>query len=243
MTNVSHRRTRDSRRLRALSRLPPKSDIAWFRRRLRLWFAHNRREFPWRHSNNPYLICVSEILLQQTTARKVADLIGVFTALYPDWTTLAKASPTEIETVIYGLGIYRRRAKTFHSLASAVVTLESFPRTRSGLETLPGIGQYIANVLMVTLQRKRLPFLDVNMVRVLERFFGPRELADTRHDPFLQALARAVVNVSDPLSANWMILDFAALFCTKRRPRCSHCTLLDRCLYGRTTLPRASHGP
>jgi len=222
-----------SRRSRALGRLPPTQDVAWFRRRLGRWFARHRRDFPWRQSSDPYVICVSEILLQQTSAGKVAGVIGVFTTRYPDWTALAEARPEEIETVIYQLGIYKKRARTLHSLANAVVPLESFPRTRPGLENLPGIGQYIANVLMVTIHRKRMPFLDVNMARVLERFFGPRELADIRYDPFLQALARKVVNVSDPLSTNWMILDFAALVCTNRNPRCSACPLTGRCPYGR----------
>ena len=231
----------DSRRLRALSRLPSNSEVTWFRRRLRLWFECNRRDFPWRHSSDPYVICMSEIFLQQTTARKVSDVIGAFTARFPDWNTLAKAAPAEIETVIYPLGIYRKRAKTVHSLANAVVTLDSLPRTRNGLENLPGIGQYIANVLMVALQGKRVPFLDVNMARVLERFFGPRELADIRYDPYLQTLASKVVNASDPLSANWMILDFAALVCTKNRPRCSNCPLPERCLYSRKSIPRLSH--
>jgi A/G-specific adenine glycosylase len=232
----------DSRRLRGLSRLPSKSEVTWFRRRLRFWFENNRRDFPWRHSADPYLICMSEIFLQQTSARKVAGLIGVFADQYPDWNTLAKATPAEIETVIYPLGIYRKRARTVHSLANAIVNLDSLPRTRRGLENLPGIGQYIANVLMVTLQGKRMPFLDVNMARVLERFFGPRELADIRYDPYLQTLARKVVNANDPLSANWMILDFAALVCTKKRPRCSNCPLSECCLYGSKSVPRLLHG-
>jgi A/G-specific adenine glycosylase len=231
----------DSRRLRALSRLPSNSEVAWFRRHLRLWFECNRRDFPWRHSFDPYIICMSEIFLQQTTARKVSDVIGAFTARFPDWNTLAEATPAETEKLIYPLGIYRRRTKTILSLANAIVSLDNLPRTRRGLENLPGIGQYIASVLLVVLQGRRMPFLDINMSRVLERFFGPREMADIRYDPYLQVLARKVVNVRDALSANWMILDFAALVCTKKRPRCSNCPLSERCLYGHRSVPRLLH--
>ena len=222
-------RSGHSRRREALNRLPSRSEVAWFRRRLQFWFQHNRRDFPWRHSSDPYAICMSEIFLQQTSARKVADVIGAFIARFPDWSTLSKATPAEIEGVIYPLGIYQRRAKTVHSLANAVVSLDSLPRTRRGLENLPGIGQYIANVLLVVLQGRRMPFLDVNMSRVLERFFGPREMADIRYDPYLQVLARKAINVRDALAANWTILDFAALVCTKRRPRCLDCPLFERC--------------
>lgn len=233
-------KARDLRVNHALSRLPDKTDIRWFRQKLSSWFQHNRRDFPWRHSSDPYIICISEILLQQTTARKVADILGVFTARFPDWNTLAKAIPAQIEGVIFPLGIYRRRAKTIHSLANAVVKLNGLPRTRRGLEKLSGIGQYIANVLLVVLQHKRLPFLDINMSRVLERFFGPREMADIRYDPYLQVLARKIVNVRDALSANWMILDFAALVCTKRRPRCLDCPLSERCGEAQKTILKLS---
>jgi len=171
--------------------------------------------------------------LQQTAAPRVADLIIGFTARFPDWDTLAEAALPDIERALYPLGIYKRRAKTVHSLANAVARMGTLPRTRRGLEHLPGIGQYIANVLLVVLEGRRMPFLDINMSRVLERFFEPRELADIRYDPYLQTLARKVVNVTDPLSANWMILDFAALVCTKRRPKCPECPLLERCRQGR----------
>ena len=105
----------------------------------------------------------------------------------------------------------------------------TLPHSRNGLEKLPGIGQYIANVILVVLFKKRLPFLDVNMSRVLERFFGPREMADIRYDPFLQALSRKVVNVREALHANWTVLDFAAMICTKKAPKCQLCLLAERC--------------
>jgi len=229
----------NTRRHKALGRLPDKSEVAWFRQTLQCWFKLGRRDFPWRSSSDPYIICIAEIFLQQTTANKVADFIGAFTGRFPDWSTLAMATQSEIESAIFPLGIYRRRAKTIHSLANTMVRLDSLPRTRRGLEKLPGIGQYIANVLLVVLQRKRMPFLDINMSRVLERFFGPREMADIRYDPYLQVLGRKVVNVRDALTANWMILDFAAIVCTKRHPRCSDCPLQPRCRFEHSSNPHS----
>ena len=230
----------NTRRHKALDRLPDKSEVAWFRQTIQSWFKCSRRDFPWRSSSDPYIICIAEIFLQQTNASRVADFVGSFTDQFPDWDALAKATPAQVEGVIFPLGIYRRRAKTIHSLANVVVKLNDLPRTRRGLEKLPGIGQYIANVLLVVLQHKRMPFLDINMSRLLERFFGPREMADIRYDPYLQVLARKIVNVKDPLSANWMILDFAALVCTKRRPRCLDCPLFERCREAQTTMPKLS---
>jgi len=223
------------RRSAALGRLPDRSQIAWFRQRLQSWFKDNHREFPWRSSSDPYIICLAEIFLQQTNANAVAKLIGKFASQFPDWGSLAEARREEIESAILPLGIFKRRAQTIHLLANVIIKLGSMPRTRSGLEQLPGIGQYIANVLLVVLHRKRLPFLDTNMSRVLERFFGPRELADIRYDPYLQTLSRRIVNTRDCLYANWMILDFAAIVCTKRQPRCSECPLIGRCRHEQDT--------
>ncbi len=213
------------------SRLPETRKVRWFRHRLRKWFIENRRSFPWRTSNDAYTICITEIFLQQTTAGKVAELIGPFTNKFPSWQALATATIEEIEMSIHPLGLFRRRAQTLRCLANAIIQKGDLPRTRQGLENLPGIGQYIANVLLVVLQHKRVPFLDVNMSRVLERFFGPRVMSDIRDDPYLQVLARRVVNVEDALAANWMVLDFAALVCTKRKPRCVGCPIFQRCKY------------
>ncbi|MCK4785042.1 MAG: hypothetical protein KAV87_14925 [Desulfobacteraceae bacterium] len=221
------------RKQRIRSRLPETREVWWFRERLRKWFSKNRRSFPWRTSTDAYIICIAEVFLQQTSAAKVAELIGPFAHKYPSWTALAAATVEEIESAIHPLGLFRRRAQTLHRLANAITQTGELPRTRQGLENLPGIGQYIANVLLVVLQHKREPFLDVNMSRVLERFFGPREMADIRDDPFLQILARKIMNVRDVLEANWMILDFAAIICLKRKPRCLDCPLFQNCQHVR----------
>lgn len=231
MTKVLANQESYSRRRKALGRLPERTEIGWFRRSLQHWFENNRREFPWRSSKDPYVTCIAEIFLQQTSAAKVAAFLQPFIQRYPNWKTLADATIDEIRDAIFPLGIYEKRSKTIHELANAVVALDSLPKTRQGLEQLPGIGQYIANVLLVVLHHKRLPFLDINMSRVLERFFGPRELADIRYDPYLQTLARRVVNIRNALEANWMILDFAAIICTKRNPGCAKCPLIARCSY------------
>jgi len=220
-----------SRSDRSVSKIPSTSEIAWFRKILTRWFGQYSRDFPWRESSDPYFVCVSEILLQQTRASSVAGLIKSFVTQFPNWESLAKSTTEQVEQVILPLGLYQRRSKTLVELANVMVNLSEFPSSRDNLENLPGIGQYIANVLLVVFYKKRLPFLDVNMSRVLERFFGKREKADIRFDPYLQLLSRKVVNVKDPLAANWMILDFAALVCKKINPDCKSCVIRNRCKF------------
>ena len=105
-----------------------------------------------------------------------------------------------------------------------------FPRDREGIEALPGVGQYIANAILLLCHGKAQSLLDANMARVLERLFGPRELADIRYDPYLQQLALKVVQCKEAKDINWAILDVAATICLISNPRCDECPLISMCL-------------
>jgi A/G-specific adenine glycosylase len=89
----------------------------------------------------------------------------------------------------------------------------------------------MANSVELIIFNQPAPLLDVNMARVLERFFGERKLADIRYDPGLQDLARKVVSVARSKELNWAILDYATLVCKARRPACEICQLSSKCTY------------
>jgi A/G-specific adenine glycosylase len=213
----------------ASSELPVKEDIFWVRRRLLLWFGKNRRTFLWRQSKDPYTVILAEIFLQQTGASTVQQFLPSFISAYPDWRRLSQASQRALEDALMPIGLYRRRAKSLSSLARIVRDADSLPTTRDELESLPGIGQYIANAYMATVLGKQEPMLDTNMARVLERVFGPRSKADIRYDPYLQTLARRLVGGGRCLDLNWSILDLASAVCTARSPKCDICPLVRRC--------------
>lgn len=105
---------------------------------------------------------------------------------------------------------------------------------------LPGIGQYNANAVLLFYHHQAQPLLDSNMARVLERFFGPRQLADFRYDPYLQALALSVISHRGPAEMNWAILDLAALVCRLKSPSCERCPLALKCSYRAGKLAAAS---
>lgn len=104
-----------------------------------------------------------------------------------------------------------------------------FPRERNEIESLPGIGQYVASAVLLFCHDVPQPLIDVNMARVLERVYKPRRLADIRYDPYLQELARRVVGCDRSKEVNWAILDLAALICVTGQPRCDVCPLSDLC--------------
>lgn len=108
------------------------------------------------------------------------------------------------------------------------------PSKREELENIPFMGQYISNAVQLIIQNKRLPLIDVNMSRVLERYFKERELVDIRYDPYLQDLARKIVDHVDAKEMNWAILDFASLICKARNPACNNCMLAVNCTFYKT---------
>ncbi len=207
--------------------------ISWFREQLLLWFELHGRSFPWRKNGRAaYEILVAEILLQRTTAAKVAQAYNAFLDRFPSWSALARVSSEDLQEYLKPLGLWLQKAQVFQSLAAAMEERAgSLPASRPGLERLPGIGQYIASAILLTLYNQPEPLMDVNMARVLERFFGPRKLADIRYDPYLQTLSRRVVNSERSLQVNWAILDLGALVCKNGTPLCLQCPLRARCKF------------
>lgn len=216
--------------------------IATARRNLLAWFAQHGRPFSWRRSGaSRYEQIVSEVLLQRTRAESVDAVMGDFVERYPNWDALATASRDDLQGFLRPLGLWQRRAESLTRLATAVVLLgEEFPDSRVELEELPAVGQYVASAILMFVHGHPEALLDTNMSRVLERYFGPRELADIRYDPYLQALARRFVAHGSGREVNWAILDLGATVCKPRTPTCEVCPMARGCLTGKRRLKEPS---
>lgn len=216
-----------------------KARVLLVRRALRSWFKKSGRSFPWRDITcSPYELVLAEVLLQRTRAETVAAFLPRFLGRYRSWRSLSRASHRELERVLRPVGLSRRRATALRALSRAMLKQACrLPRTRSDLEALPGVGQYIANAILVMVHGQAAPLLDSNMVRVLERCFGPRQRADIRHDPHLQQLSLALVHCKDARQINLALLDLGALVCSPRCPRCTICPLSGLCIYRRLGRP------
>jgi A/G-specific adenine glycosylase len=216
-------------------RRPSKREISLLQSNLVAWFASERRPFPWRRPNaTVFERIVSEVLLQRTRAEVVARFLPQFLRSYPSWNCLAKAREKDLQKRLQPLGLWRRRASSLRRLAIAMAeTNGRYPQSRAEIESLPGVGQYISNAIMLFRHGQPEPLLDVNMVRVLERCFGKRRLADIRYDSDLQEISRLVVSGPKAVEVNWAILDLASLICIQRTPRCGKCPLQKLCDVGR----------
>lgn len=214
------------------------TQISNFQKLILTWYAQNGRHFPWRNkSASNYQKIISEILLQRTKAETVANYFPTFIKKYPSWKQLCGATEEELQDVLKPLGLYKQRASRLYKLSQEMKRRNGrFPKKRSEVEEMPMMGQYITNAFEVFILKQPSPLLDVNMARVLERYFGPRKLADIRYDPYLQELAKRVVDHQNTKEINWAILDFGAIICKARKPVCSECVFNQKCnWYGANT--------
>ncbi len=202
------------------------------------WASTAGRRFPWRSAHaTEYQRIAVEVLLQRTTATAVAAFYEQFFARFPDWDTLASASAEQLEQFLKPLGLWRRRANSLLGLARyASVNGGRFPSDPQSHAEIPAVGQYVSNAVLMFQHGRAMPLLDVNMARVIERYLRPRRLADIRHDPWLQEAARWFVRGVNAHEVNWAVLDFAAVVCKARRPRCESCPVMPRCNYGQKAL-------
>lgn len=200
-------------------------------RDLLAWAEENGRTFPWRApSASTYEKIVVEVLLQRTTASAVSGFYRRFFDTFPDWETLAAATPTDLEEFLKPLGLWRRRANSLLGLARYAISLAGeFPRDAASHAEIPAVGQYVSNAISMFQHGQRTPLLDVNMARVIERFVRPRRLADIRYDPWLQEAAHWLIRSETPQRVNWAVLDFAAIICKARSPHCTTCPVNTRC--------------
>ncbi len=208
--------------------------LTFFQAKILDWFKLNGRSFPWRaKSASNYIRIISEVLLQRTKAETVANYFPKFIEIYPSWRRLGEASQVDLEIALKPLGLHKQRAARLFRLAQDMKNRKGrFPSNPKKVSEMAMMGQYITNAYELFVLNKPSPLLDVNMARVLERFFEPRKLADIRYDPYLQNLARRIIEETQyPKKLNWAILDFASRICKARMPRCSECVLSSLCSY------------
>jgi A/G-specific adenine glycosylase len=199
--------------------------VATVREGVLAWYAEERRSFPWRGVEDPYAVLVSEVMLQQTQASRVAERFPRFLARFPDPVALAAAAPGEVLAEWSGLG-YNRRALALQR-AAVVVARDGWPSDVAGLERLPGIGPYTARAVASLAFGLPVGVVDTNVRRwLLRRFGGPDEPRR------LQALSDALASPGrGGAAADWThaSMEIGAAVCRSRSPRCDVCPLAADC--------------
>jgi A/G-specific adenine glycosylase len=209
-------------------------------RRVLKWWDHSRRELAWRRATgeapNPYRVWLSEVLLQQTTARAATPYYQAFVARWPTVEDLAAAPHEAVIARFAGLGYYSR-ARNMHECAKEIVRRGGrFPDEEADLLALPGIGPYTAAAIAaIAFGRRTLP-VDGNIARVLSRLVALEgTISENRFD--LLSLARSLAPANRPGDFAEAMMDIGATICRPRNPDCATCPLERECAGARSGAP------
>lgn len=201
------------------------------RRELLQWYETEYRNLPWRETNDPYRIWISEIMLQQTQVKTVLPYFNNFIRRFPTVYDLACASIDEVLKLWEGLGYYAR-ARNLHRTAQRIITEfgGQFPRDLSRIKQLPGIGPYTAAAILSIAFGADHAVVDGNVQRVLARLYQvdkPVQSAEGKQQ--LEELAQRLLARGQAGQYNQAIMELGALICTPRKPICEKCPLNRFC--------------
>jgi A/G-specific adenine glycosylase len=188
------------------------------------WYKENgRHELPWRLTNDPYKIYVSEIMLQQTQVKTVLERFYFpFLEAFPTLQDLANATEDEVLKKWEGLGYYRR-ARNMHKAAQAVTP--KMPTTIDGLIQMKGVGQSTAHAVASFAYKTPVPILDANVKRILYRVFAVKKASDKE----LWEMAYKFFDKQNPYEFNQVLMDIGSSICGKN-PECELCPIISVCL-------------
>lgn len=208
------------------------TDLPPFSERLLAWFdEHGRKTLPWQKDRTPYRVWVSEIMLQQTQVATVIPYYERFMARFPKVADLAQAPIDDVLSLWTGLGYYAR-ARNLHKTACIVAEEYDgeFPDSVEGLESLPGIGRSTAGAILTLGYGGWAPILDGNVKRVLARYHAIEGW------PGRSDVLAALWNASEAVTPRQRtadytqgIMDLGATLCTKSKPECLFCPMIEDC--------------
>lgn len=196
------------------------------------WYRLNKRDLPWRETRDPYLIWISEIILQQTRVDQGIAYYLKFAKNYPSVFDLASASEQSVLNDWQGLGYYSR-ARNLHASAKYIVNELNgvFPGSFDEVKKLKGVGPYTAAAISSFSFGESVAVVDGNVYRVLSRFYNIDAAIDSsRGIKLFQELADSILPSKLSSEYNQAIMEFGALQCVPVNPKCDVCPLQDGCM-------------
>ncbi len=195
------------------------------------WYRLHHRALPWRESSDPYTIWVSEVILQQTRVEQGLEYFIRFVSKWPDVHALANADDDEVMKLWQGLGYYSRARNL---LAGARQVVNEFggivPSDYGNLLKIKGIGRYTASAIASIAFNKPEAVVDGNVARVLARLFAITEPVNTTTgERQVQNAANELLDTLNPGLHNQALMEFGALVCLPRNPRCHECVVYQHC--------------
>lgn len=198
--------------------------VQFFQDAVLSWYTVHKRDLPWRRTDDPYKIMVSEIMLQQTQVDRVIPKYVEFLSLFPTAEALATAKLRDVLSVWSGLG-YNRRALYLQQAAREVVARGTFPSEEKELRTLHGIGAYTAHAIQAFAFHEDVAVIDTNIRRIASRLF----FAGVGTIDGIDTIVAQSVPAQRGTDWNNALMDFGSLVCTTASPQCAVCPLRPGC--------------
>ena len=208
-----------------------KNEIKQLRKQLNNWYLANQRDLPWRRSNNPYRIWISEVMLQQTQVNTVIDYYRNFLKAFPNLEKLAQADLQAVLKAWEGMGYYAR-ARNLHRATKVMVKDHGgrVPDTWETVHSLPGVGDYIASAVLSIAFDQPYAVVDGNVKRVLARLHKiDAPVNQARSNRVFKKAAGILLDPQRPGTFNQAMMELGALICKPRSPSCDHCPLNHHC--------------
>lgn len=208
----------------------------FFLDRMLEWFKIHRRAFPWREGEiDPFVSLVTELLLQRTKAASVAEFFPLILEKYATPAKTLDMDRNDIIKDIKVLGLQKRRTESLISLSKEIQQKfkGEVPGTEEELVQLKGVGKYIARAALCFSRDIPVSIVDGNVTRVFCRFFDMENKGDNRRNKHIWKKAQEIIDIQprNVKEINWAILDFAALVCLPRKPKCDECPVGERCAF------------
>jgi A/G-specific adenine glycosylase len=196
------------------------------------WYQKHKRHLPFRETKNPYLIWLSEIIMQQTRIEQGLPYYYRFTEQYPELKQLAQSSEKEVLKLWQGLGYYSRGRNLLETAKHIQFNLNGkFPETYDALLQLKGIGSYTAAAIASFAFNQPAFVVDGNVARVISRLFAVEEPVNSSSGKkIIQQIANQIGNPKRAALHNYAIMELGALLCTPRQPLCPSCPLQEHCV-------------
>ncbi|MCC5940287.1 MAG: A/G-specific adenine glycosylase [Balneolaceae bacterium] len=207
------------------------TDKEEFSKNLIEWYRQNKRDLPWRNSDDPYAIWVSEIMLQQTRVDTVIPYYHRFLDAFPTVFDLAAADQQQVLKLWEGLGYYSRGRNLHYAAKHVVEHYEgNIPEEYKQITSLKGIGPYTAAAILSIAFQKKYAVVDGNVIRVIARYFGIEDdVRSSRTKNEVQQLADSLIPETDPGDFNQAMMELGATVCKPQQPECSSCPLSVHC--------------
>lgn len=196
------------------------------------WYQRNSRDLPWRKTESPYKIWISEVVLQQTQVKQGLQHYLNFVERFPDVKTLSEASEDEVLLYWKGLGYYSR-ALNLHKASQQVMEEFNgvFPNHYNDILKLKGVGKYTAAAISSICFNEKRPAIDGNFYRVLSRVFADDfDVSQSTAFQYFSELALQLMPDENPGEFNQAIMDLGAEVCKPKNPDCEHCPINEDCL-------------